>query len=607
MPALFLDTLKVSTVEKTADSTWAQGGHGNARLINWDYNKQINVTLEDAVCTPASLGLCWDGVLSADWNNGNVDIGTGVCSCKNPVKRISRMEPAYYPRSSNDPFEHLVGRLLPQTGTEGYYSNNNFLNKSEITDGVRIQSVGQVNGHSYRWRLIIESGVRSVAQVPDRFFDLKGRSYPIDWNRKVSVFDGEAPTASNFKDAIIYRIGDSGNITNPHPYIIFDGWMDNHGTGTDGATISLQEYLTDYNFNAKTEIKDSNDGLVRSDGTDGANVAHNVPYSNYESQTLPIREAKYLAIVVDNNDTYHAFVGNGDGEVNSSTDSKIQWYTPKEGVITSHFKGLDMWIRFSSINALNYFLLTKYEQDILRIAPAFRSHPEDNIVNEYRLLTRTREDAQSEWGAWEVSIDWSETKPAVPRDTSTEEYKLEKKQIRIEPADASVNSGNTIIEEQDKNSEAMHNFEGKLWAYVNPRTMQPFDDDYWFHQGEPYYIKSLTIAPDGQQIKGNQITIKADQWPGMYMMVGETWIRSRDTGEDERLQIKIPLCKVSSNQTLTLTADGEPTTFSLSLEVANPRSGAMMEINTYEVATKMVEGENGCFYAIDGSSQVLSE
>jgi hypothetical protein len=38
----------------------------------------------------------------------------------------------------------------------------------------------------------------------------------------------------------------------------------------------------------------------------------------------------------------------------------------------------------------------------------------------------------------------------------------------------------------------------------------------------------------------------------MYMMVGETYIRDRDTGDDERLQIKIPLCKVKSDHTLTL-------------------------------------------------------
>jgi hypothetical protein len=30
MPALYLDTLKVSTVEKTGESTWAEGGIGNA-------------------------------------------------------------------------------------------------------------------------------------------------------------------------------------------------------------------------------------------------------------------------------------------------------------------------------------------------------------------------------------------------------------------------------------------------------------------------------------------------------------------------------------------------------------------------------------------------
>ena len=33
VPALYLDTLKVSSVEKTAENVWAQGGLGNSRLI----------------------------------------------------------------------------------------------------------------------------------------------------------------------------------------------------------------------------------------------------------------------------------------------------------------------------------------------------------------------------------------------------------------------------------------------------------------------------------------------------------------------------------------------------------------------------------------------
>ena len=46
---LYLDTLKVSTIETTAENASAQGGWGNPKLITWDYGKDINVTLEDAV------------------------------------------------------------------------------------------------------------------------------------------------------------------------------------------------------------------------------------------------------------------------------------------------------------------------------------------------------------------------------------------------------------------------------------------------------------------------------------------------------------------------------------------------------------------------------
>ena len=46
---LYLDTLKVSTIETTAENVAAQGGWGNPRLVQWDYGKEINVTLTDAL------------------------------------------------------------------------------------------------------------------------------------------------------------------------------------------------------------------------------------------------------------------------------------------------------------------------------------------------------------------------------------------------------------------------------------------------------------------------------------------------------------------------------------------------------------------------------
>ena len=93
----------------------------------------------------------------------------------------------------------------------------------------------------------------------------------------------------------------------------------------------------------------------------------------------------------------------------------------------------------------------------------------------------------------------------------------------------------------------------------------------------------------------------------MYMLVGETYIRSRDTGEDERMQIKFPLCKVLSNQNLTLEAEGDPTVFNLDIEVARPVNGIMMEITSYEIAEKMIPNEEGFLEIKDGSTEVLSE
>lgn len=40
-PVLYLDTLKVSTIEQTAEEAEATGGKGNAPLIIWDLTSTI--------------------------------------------------------------------------------------------------------------------------------------------------------------------------------------------------------------------------------------------------------------------------------------------------------------------------------------------------------------------------------------------------------------------------------------------------------------------------------------------------------------------------------------------------------------------------------------
>ena len=60
---LFLDTLKVSTIETTAENTAAQGGWGNPKLVQWDYGKEINITLEDALLSLESLRFMLGGAI----------------------------------------------------------------------------------------------------------------------------------------------------------------------------------------------------------------------------------------------------------------------------------------------------------------------------------------------------------------------------------------------------------------------------------------------------------------------------------------------------------------------------------------------------------------
>ena len=56
-PVLYIDTAKVSTIEKTASNAEARGGKGNPALISWDFGVEINVTLEDALFSPKSMAI----------------------------------------------------------------------------------------------------------------------------------------------------------------------------------------------------------------------------------------------------------------------------------------------------------------------------------------------------------------------------------------------------------------------------------------------------------------------------------------------------------------------------------------------------------------------
>lgn len=68
-----------------------------------------------------------------------------------------------------------------------------------------------------------------------------------------------------------------------------------------------------------------------------------------------------------------------------------------------------------------------------------------------------------------------------------------------------------------------------------------------------------------QEVKGTngeaaEIVISPDMFPGTYRIVGDTFMRSEATGKDEAFQFIIGKAKVLSNTTITLQAEGDPST-----------------------------------------------
>lgn len=123
---MYLDTLKVSTLEQTAEETSARGGKGNPELITWDYGKEISLSLEDALYTPASQSLMWGGKFGIKkpkvqglWNP--------LVYPKDEYGRITYLEKKVLPNYVNGYFTYADGtpiRELPNA-TFLYYGREN--------------------------------------------------------------------------------------------------------------------------------------------------------------------------------------------------------------------------------------------------------------------------------------------------------------------------------------------------------------------------------------------------------------------------------------------------------------------------------------------------
>lgn len=129
--------------------------------------------------------------------------------------------------------------------------------------------------------------------------------------------------------------------------------------------------------------------------------------------------------------------------------------------------------------------------------------------------------------------------------------------------------------------------EGKF--LINGQEVTPTDVKYYDAEAKEVSTQE-GLAPSDYAyvtgkiaVTGQKIVISSDKFPGTYYITGDTYARSEATGEDEFFQFIIPKAKMQSEVTLTMEAEGDPSTFNMNLKVLRPESGDMMKLVKYSI------------------------
>jgi hypothetical protein len=119
---------------------------------------------------------------------------------------------------------------------------------------------------------------------------------------------------------------------------------------------------------------------------------------------------------------------------------------------------------------------------------------------------------------------------------------------------------------------------------INGQEVNPSNVAYYDAEGNEATEEEYAYVTGEVTVEGQKIVISSDKFPGTYYVTGDTYARSETTGEDEFFQFIIPKAKMQSEVTLTMEAEGDPSTFNMTMKVLRPEDGDMMKLVKYNLA-----------------------
>lgn len=466
-PVLYLDTLKVSTLEKSAEKVSAQGGYGNKKLITWNFGKEVTLNLTDALFSPASMSMIWGGKLNSVLSPYTSALAK--ISVANKYGALHYSTKAYpSPALTNEEWEIVYkaaqdsGRAPAGLGVEGYgVEQYKFWVPHYDGDDTYIERNRALLRKYYYERTWV------TRYIQNRAFYSDGNEH--NW----------------------YKV----------PFTLTD-WANTKVFNPNGYTNFLTKYVQDKTIN-----------LI---GTDLEN------YTAWVNQqaAMPDVIAKSIWDSIDSLKK----IGSIETQI---YDTEV--VDSMEKTVVKNPYGLTISTAKQKENLMKYY----------------RNDTTSSFVIYYDAKTmlplfRVTEDGQI--AGWEAKTD------------------AEK---------------------------------GYIYDRDMDRTTDATQDEFVLRQGTPYIKWSRTVkrkVGENDGVIGQTFIIDADTFPDVYKIEGTTLIRDKKTQKDLKYKFIIHQACVSSDTSIALEAEGDPTTFDMQIDVLTPRNGIQVEFILLDTEEDFVHG-----------------
>ena len=596
-PVLYLDTLKVSTLEKSAEKVEAKGGKGNKRLITWNFGKTTTLNLEDALFSPASMSMIWGGKLNAKLSDYTSAIVKSNIANKYGEQHFSTK--AYPSPALTDDEWELV------------FKSAQWVNYIPFKSSQDSANYDKEYGTENRKYLVEEYTKRNRLEMATADYSINVKiNIGSNPNNPDEIHDGIL-TISNYEN---FQFDNKTHYTNAKDVYIWNANVKIEDVKEE--SIICDKYLRYMSYYSMRTDENSDDWK----NVYGSRVMGNLKPILYSGgANSSIYGDKPFEVIfnselsnIEQNSSFVDYVKRQ--EENAGEIDTIPQYTAMPQKIIDHLMSkIDELDKIGTIETDMHEVevIDRMEKCIVKKKEGQKISTSEQKNNLFRYY---KDDKSS---SYTIYYDAKTMLPLLRIDDKGKisgwdtEYKTGKQYV-AQYYITNINSGlQFTVDEIVKNgvfvdksgtrmpdngiivsSEISVKYENGTYKYIADIVFE-VSDEFTLKLGTVYYKWTRTVKRkeyEDDDILGRTLVIDAETFPGVYRIVGETYIRNQKTGKDQRYQFTIFNANVSSDTSITLEAEGDPTTFSMQIDVLTPPNDIMMELKQYDVEDDLLEG-----------------